>query len=271
VRARLIGKVKPPVDNSDRDISINENQFQDMLTLLKENVTDLFLSERCRRYFAMSRWIKSGKELRIFEDPSSGVMPGTVTHNRGEVEQVAFGASHRTQRLIGPLSSLEPVYSKPFKLKALSIGPRTEMELLHLMGIGFRVENLRAVDLIASSPLMDLGDMHNLPYPDQAFDVVISGWVLTYSKTPERAVREMVRVCKNGGLIAIGTSSAPDYPAGYIADPKDEKEIVGSMFKSASDFTAMIGSNLGAVHFQQDAHAGDRTSPVMLIARIRHD
>jgi hypothetical protein len=262
--------VLPTVDN-DRNISINENQLQEMLTFLKGNVTHVFLSEPCRRYFAKARWIKSGRDLRIFDDPSSGVMPGTVAHNRREIEEVAFSSSRRTQRLIGPLSGLDPVYSVPERLKALSIGPRTEMELLHLVGIGFRTENLRAVDLIASSPLMDLGDMHNLPYQDREFDVVISGWVLTYSKTPERAVREMVRVCKNGGLIAIGVSSAPAYPAGYIAEPTDEKEIVGSMFKSASAFTAMIGSNLEAVHFQQDARSDQVTTPVMLIARIRHD
>ncbi len=259
------------VDTSDRNVSINENQLQDMLALVKANVTNLFLSEACRQYFAKARWIKSGRKVRIFEDSSSGVMPGTVAHNRREVEEVAFGSARRTQRLIGPLSALEPIYSAANKLKALSIGPRTEMELLHLLGIGFVTENLRAVDLIASSPLMDLGDMHNLPYGDREFDVVISGWVLTYSKDPERAVREMVRVCKNGALIAIGVSACPHYSEGYIADPKDEKEIVGSMFNSVSAFTAMIGSNLEAIHFQQDARSNDATTPVMLIARIRHD
>jgi SAM-dependent methyltransferase len=263
--------VTPAVDIQDRNISINENQLQEMLTLLKGNITDLFLSEACRRSFAMSRWAKHGKQIRIFDDSSTGVMPGTVAHNRREIEHDAFGASRRTQRLIGPLSGLEPVYSFSDRLRALSIGPRTEMELLHLVGIGFRTENIRAVDLIASSPLMDLGDMHNLPYGDREFDVVISGWVLTYSKTPERAVREMVRVCKSGGLIAIGVSACPEYPAGYIADPKDEAEIVGSMFTRASDFTKIIGSNLECVHFQQDARSTEITTPVMLIARIRHD
>jgi SAM-dependent methyltransferase len=259
------------LDSSDRSVSIDENQLQGLVKLAKGNVTDFFLSATCRRYIAMKRWVKSGRHVRIFEDPSSGVMPGTIAYNRGEVEQDLFGSSRRTQRLIGPLSGLEPVYSVPERLKALSIGPRTEMELLHLMGIGFVAENLRAVDLIASSPLMDLGDMHHLPYGDREFDVVISGWVLTYSKDPARAVREMVRVCKNGGLIAIGVSSAPQYPEGYIADPKQEKEVVGSMFRSGSAFAAMIGPNLATVHFQQDASSDVAPTPVTFIARIRHD
>jgi hypothetical protein len=257
--------------DNDRKIAISVDNYNAMLELLQKNPSDLFLSEACRRYFAMARWTDHGKQVRIFETPSTGVMPGTVARNRRELEEDAFVSSRRTQRLIGPLSALEPIFSAPHVLKALSIGPRTEMELLHLVGIGFLTKNIRAVDLISSSPLMDLGDMHNLPYGNQEFHVVISGWVLTYSKTPERAVREMVRVCRPGGLIAIGVSSAPGYPTGYIAGQTDEAEIVGSMFKSAADFVAMIGSNLECVHFQQDARAGDATSPVMLIARIRHD
>jgi len=241
-----------------------------MLALLRGNPANILLSEHCRQHLAKTRWLKGGRQLRIFENPSAGVMPGTIAHNRREVEQVDFLSSRRTQRLIGPLSGLDPVFTIPENLRALSIGPRTEMELLHLVGIGFRPENVRAVDLIASSPLMDVGDMHNLPFPDQSFHVVISGWVLTYSKDPRRAVREMVRVCGPGGLIAIGVSSAPDYPGGYVAESADEKEIVGSMFKKASEFVEMIGPNLKAIHFQQDARSGDKTSPVMLIARITH-
>lgn len=258
------------MDTTDRTLSIDDDQLGEMLALLRSNPTDILLSERCRKHLAKARWLKGGRQLRTLAEPSAGVMPGTVVHNRRELVQDAFSSSRRTQRLIGPLSGLDPVFTIPERLSALSIGPRTEMELLHLVGIGFKPENVRAIDLISSSPLMDVGDMHSLPYPDQSFNVVISGWVLTYSKDPARAVREMVRVCAPGGLIAIGGSSAPDYPAGYVADPKGEKEIVGSMVRRASEYADMIGSNLKAIHFQQDARGGDATSPVMLIARITH-
>jgi len=79
-------------------------------------------------------------------------MSGTITHNRKELEKDDFGSSRRTIRLLNPLSSLEPVYSFAAQLSVLSIGPRTEMEIFHLMGIGFSFKNIRAVDLISSSP-----------------------------------------------------------------------------------------------------------------------
>ena len=255
---------------ADRTFSINENQFREMLEVVTKDFSALLLNAQCRRALAMARWTKSGKQLRIFESPASGVMPGTVEHNRREIDANLFGSAERTQRLLGPLSAIDPVFGNAGKLTALSIGPRTEMELLHLIGIGFKVQNVRAVDLIASSPLMDLGDMHDLPYKDRSFHVVISGWVLTYSKDPERAVREMVRVCADGGLLAIGVSSSPDYPGGYRAQPKDAKEIVGSMFRRASDLAAMIGPSLDKICFQHDPIADDVTAPVLLIARIRH-
>jgi len=258
------------VDDKNK-IEVTQQQFHDMVRLLQKSFAEIFLIEPCRRYFAKARWEAAGKPLEVFEDPTGGVMPGTVTHNRRELEEHGFGSSRRTQRLIGPLSALDPVYGGAGKLKALSIGPRTEMELLHLIGIGFQPQNVRALDLISSSPFMDMGDMHKMPYPDQSFDVVISGWVLTYTKEPKKAVQEMVRVCKNRGLIAIGVTYDPSYGANYIANPTSETEIVGSMHRSVADLVEMVGPKLDRVCFQQDPIADQIKGPVMLIARIKHD
>jgi len=253
-----------------RTIALAPHHVQQFAKLIQANIAEVLQIESCRRYLARTRWEEAGKPLTVFEDTTNGVMPGTVAHNRRELEEEIFGSSKRTQRLIGPLSALDPVYGSAAKLSALSIGPRTEMELLHLVGIGFHPENLRAVDLISSSPLMDLGDMHNLPYEDRSFDVVISGWVLTYSKDPQKAVSEMVRVCKHRGLIAIGVTYDPTYSAHYIANPTDEKEIVGSMHRSVDHIAKMIGPKLERICFQQDPVADQIKGPVMLIARINH-
>jgi SAM-dependent methyltransferase len=49
------------------------------------------------------------------------------------------------------------------------------------------------------------GDVEALPFPDGAFDVVISQWGHMFAPRPEVAIREMLRVLKPGGTIAFAT------------------------------------------------------------------
>jgi hypothetical protein len=253
-----------------RTFEITEEKVRAMLRIVAKNPLDLFLSEPCRRFFGAARWEEGGKHLEVFQDEGKGVMPGTVAHNRRELEEHGFGSSRRTQRLLNPLSGLSPVYENPSALKVLSIGPRTEMEIFHLLGIGFSLKNIAAVDLISSSPLIDLGDMHALPYPDRAFDVVISSWVLNYSNRPQLAMDEMVRVCADRGLIAIGLTYDPTYKGSYVDENPAPDAIVGSMQRSVEDLTRMLGKKLDRICFQQDPIADQVKGPVMMIARIKH-
>jgi len=247
-------------DERGEKFSLTADQVNAMLAYLAKAPRELLLSEECRRLLAHDRWSKNG-HLRIHEDVDSGVMPGTVEHNRRELEQALFGSSRRTLRLINPLSALEPIYSFAGQLKVLSIGPRTEMELFHLMGVGFSPKNIHAVDLIASSPLMDTGDMHKLPYPDQSFHVVISSWVLGYSRNPQLATDEMLRVTAHGGLAAIGLTYDP-------ASDNAPSAIVGCNYGTADELKGLFGPKLGKVHFEQDM--GGKKGPVMLIATVNH-
>lgn len=48
-----------------------------------------------------------------------------------------------------------------------------------------------------------VGDVMNLDFRDGAFDVVVSSECIEHTTDPRRAVGELVRVCKPGGLIAI--------------------------------------------------------------------
>ena len=47
------------------------------------------------------------------------------------------------------------------------------------------------------------GDLFTLPYPDESFDVVISQGVLHHTSDPLRGFRELVRICKPNGFVAI--------------------------------------------------------------------
>jgi hypothetical protein len=253
------------MDEKQQGLVLTADQVNAMLKIVQKNPRDLLLSEGCRKFLALDRWQKSDRHLRVHSDTDEGVMPGTITHNRKELEKDDFGSSRRTLRLLNPLSSLEPVFSLAGKLKVLSIGPRTEMEIFHLMAIGFALPNIHAVDLIACSPLIDTGDMHKLPYPDRMFDVVISSWVIGYSNTPQKAIDEMVRVCKPGALVAIGLTYEPTIERGVVEHAPTD--IVGSNYGSSGELQTLLGPNLGRVYFEQDLDGGK--GGVMLIASVK--
>lgn len=52
---------------------------------------------------------------------------------------------------------------------------------------------------------VDQGDIHNLPYKDEEFDIVLSISVVEHLADPKKALAEMVRVCKHGGYIGLTT------------------------------------------------------------------
>ena len=256
--------------NEPQALSISQKQLNEMLGILVKNPSDILLSGLCRRYLALDRWKNGGRYLKIHEDLNQGVMPGSIEHNRRELEKDDFGSFTRTLRLINPMMSLGQVYGHAHRLRVLSIGPRTEMEILHLIGAGFNPNNISAVDLISSSPLVDVGDMHKLPYKDKSFDIVISSWVLGYSRDPQLAVDEMVRVCTDRGLVSIGLTYEPGYGRGVVANNPTEDEIVGSMYGSVEELKKLIGEKFDYVYFQQEPESDEQSGPVMLIARIRH-
>ncbi len=48
----------------------------------------------------------------------------------------------------------------------------------------------------------EIGDAQALPYEDGAFDAAVSGLVLNFVPEPDRAVAEMTRVTRPGGIVA---------------------------------------------------------------------
>jgi hypothetical protein len=145
-------------------------------------------------------YARISRRLRCLEG-NPFVSEHTVMHNlRGILPSIT---SDRSLWLLRPLSVIEAV-GPIGAARLLCIGPRSEGEILRAWAHGFSKANITAVDLISYSPWIDVGDMHQLPYADNSFDMLMSGWVLAYSESPERAAREMVRVVRPGGLVAVG-------------------------------------------------------------------
>src|SRR3712207_1674237 len=54
-----------------------------------------------------------------------------------------------------------------------------------------------------SAATFEVGDVYALDLPDDSFDVVHAHQVLQHLSDPVAALREMARVCRRGGLVAV--------------------------------------------------------------------
>lgn len=90
----------------------------------------------------------------------------------------------------GALSlALARVLPDPFKLDGIDLSPGMLEQAGHRLGDAGIDTSLRQ------------GDVHALPYEDGAFDLVMAAHVLEHLVDPGRALDEMVRVLKPGGLL----------------------------------------------------------------------
>ena len=187
------------------------------------------------------------RRLRTID--SDDAFKTTVSHN---LKAVSIWLP-RMELLIRPLSVIESV---PRDAKILVIGPRNEYDLLLLAANGFSFRNVHGLDLISYSPKIDLGDMHAMPYADGTWDVVLCGWTLSYSATPNKAAKEILRVVKDGGVVGIGveytTLSAVDEIklGGYSIQENDRlTERINSLEQVLGLFQPYVKD----VFFQHDA------------------
>jgi ubiquinone/menaquinone biosynthesis C-methylase UbiE len=72
------------------------------------------------------------------------------------------------------------------------------------MSYGIKPGNLKTLDHISYSPWITTGDMHDIPFEDNSFDVLILGWVIGYSRKPERVAEEIISVSRPGAIVSIG-------------------------------------------------------------------
>ena len=191
-------------------------------------------------YFVVIR-----RRLRTLEPATGDIGINTVLHNRLRMKKFHELAVTRSNLLLYPLSAIHISRSVP----VLCIGPRTEGELLNLLGLRFR--NVRGLDLISYSPWVDCGDMHAMPYQDDAFGAIIMGWCFAYSDNRRKAAQEAVRVSHHGAIIAVGveyrkeSSEELSKKVGYQVP--DEKRL-----ESVTAILELFSPHVDHVFFSQD-------------------
>lgn len=82
----------------------------------------------------------------------------------------------------------------------------------HVTGIEYMPEPLEVARSLAASQGVQnvdfqVGDIHELPFEDGSFDIVHVHQVLQHVRDPVKGLREMKRVCKKGGLVAVRESA----------------------------------------------------------------
>jgi demethylmenaquinone methyltransferase/2-methoxy-6-polyprenyl-1,4-benzoquinol methylase len=92
----------------------------------------------------------------------------------------------------GSLSiALDSILKYPVNLHAID----TSVEML--------VQAKSVMQRAGLDPHLQQADVMSLPYEDQSFDVVMAAHVLEHLPDPQRALAEMVRVLKPGGMVFL--------------------------------------------------------------------
>lgn len=189
---------------------------------------------------------------------SDGVAKTTLKHNmRGMIDLPV----ERSLRLIYPIAMWAAAQRLSLAdQKVLTIGPRTEGEIWNLVAHGFRRRNITGLDLISYSPTIQLGDMHAMSFPDATFDVVLAGWVISYSDRKEVAAAEIARVTKPGGVVAIGVEWRRKSPEQVAAELTGYTVGSAVRLRSAQAILDLFGDRVDRVYAQvddQDIAAGE--------------
>ena len=167
-----------------------------------------------------------------------------ITHNMRFIENFfdfrktvrRFNGS-KTKQISFPLMSID--YLNFERDKVLSVGPRNEGELFQIRSMGFKWQNIYGIDLLSYSNLVNLGDIHKSKYMDNFFNVIVCGWVITYSTNYEKILDELLRIVKNKGIISIG----------FSYNPNEDSSIY-----STEQILKRYEKNISQVYFNFDAY-----------------
>ncbi len=127
--------------------------------------------------------------------------------------------------------------------KLLVIGPRNFSELLLAYLHGFSWKNISGVDLYSEFNKVKLGSIEELPFRDNEFDIIVCSGVLNYVVDLKLSLDNMVRICKNNGLLVLQTDLI------QIKDKKDYN-LVGHL--ELDDKIKLINHHVSRISFRED-------------------
>jgi D-aspartate ligase len=195
---------------------------------------------RVGRSWRMLHYRRSGRNLnmRAAEDLASG-------HHQERIDR-HFGAEARYWKSLYQEESLYGVIHQQRRMRALrwldgiglpngsriaDIGCGAGILTIDMAGRGHFVDGLDssqamielACEVVAEAGLaervrLQVGDAHDLPFPDGSFDCAISLGVLPYMRAPSLALSEIARVVKPGGYVVVNSDNL--LRLNHLLDPR---------------------------------------------------
>lgn len=200
--------------------------------------------------------------LKTYSDKDGAVIKEAVSHNLTGLRDLAV---IRSVSLIRPLSVIEDLHADA---DILLIGPRTEGEIMHVRSYGFMKSKIRSLDLISYSPWVELGDMHKMQFADNSFDAVVLGWVLTCTDDPKKAARDVIRVTRPGGYIAVGVEYNP-LPDEQVRKDFPHLEKHTKRLQSMDEIMALFEGSIDNIVFSHKAPKVDEKGAQLAIFKIK--
>lgn len=254
-----------PAGLAPRALTITGGELEWVVNHLRSNLSDMLRVPMVSAFLAVNRLGRTGHDkIATFDGQDGAVIDHAAKYNREEL--IRNSALLRPYILINALMGIYYVFNKAHGLKVLSIGPRSESELFMLYGAGFHPDNVSALDLISYSELVDLGDMHDMPYPDNSFDIIILGWVLGYSRDPQKVADEVVRVARPGAFVAIGCERSP--PASRHAPSQSGIVLDGTYFEKTQEYVDLFKGHVFDVPVRHEVHRKMQNETCHVIAII---
>jgi hypothetical protein len=231
---------------------ITDVYFAKLLEVLREDRLKLFEIPLVRSLVSQWRYRDMDAASKTTVTPGSPdhVLPHTAEYN--ELSLRSSVGLDRGSIVIYPLRSMGWVNENISNLTVLVVGARAEAELFALLSAGFRAENITMVDLVSYSPFVEIGDMHDMRFPDDTFDIVLLSHVISYSASPRKAAHELARVAKHGGLISH-CEPAEQFKM-YIA-PHEVRFDNAKRYSSCADLLEVYAPYAGQVIYQLEPKA----------------
>jgi len=243
--------------------NMSAEQIERINKYLAENPAAFLQIAAVRAFAAQTRFeLYKNSQGAVAELAHNDKIAGNaISYNAVSLEQSV--QIERPMQLIYSVLGIEQIFKNRGTIDVLSIGPRSEMEIFSLYASGFAPERVKALDLISYSPLVQIGDMHDIPFAENSFDLLLSGWVIPYSRDVDTMAKEVIRVSRDRAIVAFAADYATDEMRKAAEAAGDYVLGDCSSFQTTAQILALFEGHVGDIYFRQDPDYPARSTMIV--------